>query len=80
MLILMMSCFSPAGKMGEQYNLNQESEDRLLDTLDILELNCDLARKCLTFAWNALKRVFPYFFPITTQPEIFSQLSHHFLA
>jgi hypothetical protein len=35
-LVLMKSCFSPAGKMGEQYTLNQESEDRLLDTLDIL--------------------------------------------
>ncbi|KAK1670535.1 hypothetical protein QYE76_058694 [Lolium multiflorum] len=67
-------------KMGEQYNLNQESEDRLLDTLDILELNCDLARKCLTSARNALKRVFPHFFPNITQPEIFSQLAQQFLA
>ncbi|KAM0831539.1 hypothetical protein ACQ4PT_065490 [Festuca glaucescens] len=67
-------------KMSEQYNLSQESDDRLLDTLDILELNCDLARKCITSARNALKRVFPHFFPKETQPEIFSQLAHHFLA
>ncbi|KAK1612256.1 hypothetical protein QYE76_035929 [Lolium multiflorum] len=36
-------------KMGEHYTLSQESDDRLLDALDILELNCDLARKCLTW-------------------------------
>ncbi|KAM0825031.1 hypothetical protein ACQ4PT_069829 [Festuca glaucescens] len=68
------------GKMSEQYHLSQESDDRLLDTLDILELNCDLARKCMTSARNALKRVFPHFFPKENQPEIFSQLAHHFLA
>ncbi|KAM0889505.1 hypothetical protein ACQ4PT_027665 [Festuca glaucescens] len=59
-------------KMSEQYHLSQESDDRLLDTLDILELNCDLARKCITSARNALKRIFPHFFPKETQPEIFS--------
>jgi hypothetical protein len=66
--------------MGENYTLSQESDDRLLDALDILELNCDLARKCLTYARDALKRIFPHFFPRETQPEIFSQLTHHFLA
>jgi hypothetical protein len=66
--------------MGEQYTLSQESDDRLLDTLDILELNCDLARKCITSARNALKRDFPHFFPKDTQPEIFSQLAQYFLA
>ncbi|KAK1610090.1 hypothetical protein QYE76_033763 [Lolium multiflorum] len=66
-------------KMGEQYTLSQESDDRLLDALDILELNCDLARKCITSARNALKRVFPHFFPKDTQPKIFSQLAQHFL-
>ncbi|KAK1631596.1 hypothetical protein QYE76_005911 [Lolium multiflorum] len=59
-------------KMGEQYTLSQESDDRLLDTLDILELNCDLARKCLTSTRTALKCVFPHFFPKDTQPEVFS--------
>jgi hypothetical protein len=66
--------------MGEQYTLSQESEDCLLDTLDILELNCDLARTCISSARAALKRVFPHFFPKDTQPEIFSQLTQHFLA
>jgi hypothetical protein len=65
--------------MGEQYTLSQESDDRLLDALDILELKCDLARKCISSAWNALKRVFPHFFPKDTQPEIFSLLAQHFL-
>ncbi|KAM0826333.1 hypothetical protein ACQ4PT_068949 [Festuca glaucescens] len=68
------------GKMSEQYHLSQELDDRLLDTLDILELNCDLARKCITSARNTLKRVFTHFFPKETQPETFSQLAHHFLA
>jgi hypothetical protein len=58
--------------MGEQYTLSQESYDRLLDTLDILELNFDLARKCLTSVRNALKHIFPHFFLKYTHPEIFS--------
>jgi hypothetical protein len=78
--MLMKSFFSLAGKMGEHYTLNQESEDHVLDTLDILELNCDLARKCLTAVRNALKHIFPHFFPKNTQPEIFSQLAQQFLA
>ncbi|KAM0899770.1 hypothetical protein ACQ4PT_021062 [Festuca glaucescens] len=68
-------------KMGEHYTLNQESdEDHVMDALTILELNCDLARKCLTSAQNALRRIFPHFFPKITQPEIFAQLAQQFLA
>jgi hypothetical protein len=67
--------------MGEHYTQNQESdEDRVLDTLTILELNCNLARECLSSARDALKRIFPRFFPKTTQLEIFSQLVQPFLA
>jgi hypothetical protein len=66
--------------MGEHYALNQESDDRLIDTLDILELNCDMARTCISSARAALKRIFPHFFPKDTQPEIFSQLTQHFLV
>jgi hypothetical protein len=65
--------------MGEQYTLSQKSEDRLTNTLDILELNCDLAQKCIASARNALKRVFPHFFPKDVQPEVFAQLAHRFL-
>jgi hypothetical protein len=79
-LMLMKSFFSLVGKMDEHYTLNQESEDHVLGTLDILELNYDLARKCPTAARNALKRIFPHFFPKDTQPEILSYLAQQFLA
>jgi hypothetical protein len=57
--------------MGEQYTLSKESNDRLVDTLEILELNCDLVRKCISSARAALKRIFPHFFPKDTEPENF---------
>ena len=67
--------------MSEHYTRNQElDEDRVLDTLTILELNCNLARECLLSAWNALRRIFPHFFPKATQPKIFAQLVEPFLA
>jgi NADH:ubiquinone oxidoreductase subunit B-like Fe-S oxidoreductase len=77
-LVLTNSCFSPAGRMGEQYTLNQESDDHLLDALEILELNCDLARTNISSARAALKRIFTHCFPKDTHPEIFSQLTQHF--
>ncbi|KAK1663600.1 hypothetical protein QYE76_051759 [Lolium multiflorum] len=67
-------------RMGEQHTLNQESDNRLLDALEILELNCDLLRTNISSARAALKRIFSHFFPKDTQPEIFSQLTQHFLA
>ncbi|KAK1692138.1 hypothetical protein QYE76_008835 [Lolium multiflorum] len=67
-------------RMGEKYTLNQDSDDRLLDALEILELNCDLARTNISSARAVLKKMFPHFFPKDTQPEIFSQLTQHFLA
>ncbi|KAK1617221.1 hypothetical protein QYE76_022738 [Lolium multiflorum] len=67
-------------RMGEEYNLHQEIEDRLLDTLSILKLNGDLARTNISSARAALKRIFPHFFPKETQPEIFSELVQRFLA
>ena len=67
--------------MGEHYTRNQElDEDRVLDTLTILELNCNLARECLSSARNALRHIFPHFFPKAAQPEIFAQLIEPFLA
>jgi hypothetical protein len=77
--VLITSYFFSAGKMGKHYTLSQESDGHLLDALEILELNCDLAQKCITSARNALKRVFPQFFPKDNQPKIFSQLAQHFL-
>lgn len=65
-LVLTNSCFSPAGRMGEQYTLHQESEDHLLDALEILELNSNLARTNISSARAALNRIFPHFFPKDT--------------
>ena len=76
----MNSWFAPAGRLGEEYTLHGETEDRLLDTLSILELNGDLARTNISAARGALKRIFPHFFPKETQPEIFSELVQRFLA
>ncbi|KAM0888535.1 hypothetical protein ACQ4PT_028284 [Festuca glaucescens] len=67
-------------RMGEEYTLHEETEDRLLDTLSILELNGDLARTNISAARGALKRFFPHFFPKETQPEIFSELVQRFMA
>jgi hypothetical protein len=64
-LMLTNSWFSPEGRMGEEYTLHEESDDRLLDALAILELNCDLARTNISSAWATLKRFFPHFFPRT---------------
>jgi hypothetical protein len=66
--------------MGEEYTLHEETEDRLLDTLSILELNGDLARTNISAARGALKRIFPHFFPKETQPEIFSELVQRFMV
>ncbi|KAK1628131.1 hypothetical protein QYE76_002446 [Lolium multiflorum] len=68
------------GRMGEEYTLHQESDNSLLDTLAILELNCDLARTNISSARATLKRIFPHFFPKDTQSEIFSELTQRFLA
>ncbi|KAM0848553.1 hypothetical protein ACQ4PT_054302 [Festuca glaucescens] len=66
-------------KIGEHYTRNQDlDEDRLLDTLTVLELNCSLARECLKSARTAFERLFPHFFPKTDLPERFDQLTKHF--
>ena len=66
--------------MGEEFTLHEGVEDRLLDTLSILELNGDLARTNISNARAAFKRLFPHFFPKQTQPEIFSELVQRFLG
>jgi hypothetical protein len=70
---------SSAEKIGEHYTRNQElDEDRLLDTLTVLELNCGLARDCLKLARTALERIFPHFFPKAVLPSKFDQLARYF--
>jgi hypothetical protein len=60
--------------MVQEYTLQEESDDHLINTLDILELNCDLARTNISSTWAVLNRFFPHFFPKQVQPEIFSEL------
>ncbi|KAK1626496.1 hypothetical protein QYE76_000811 [Lolium multiflorum] len=56
-------------RIGEHYTRNQElDEDRLLDTLTILELNCGLARDCLKLARTAFERIFLHFSPKNDLP------------
>jgi hypothetical protein len=66
--------------MGEEFILHEGVEDRLLDTLSILELQGDLARTNISNARAAFKRLFPHFFPKQTQPKIFSKLVQRFLG
>jgi hypothetical protein len=65
--------------MGEDFTLHEAEEDRLLDTLSILELHGDLARTNISDAWAAFMRLFPHFFPKQTQPQTFSELIRRFL-
>ena len=65
--------------MGEGFTLHEAEEDRLLDTLSILELHGDLARTNISDARAAFTRLFPHFFPKQTQPQIFSELVQRFL-
>ena len=65
--------------MGEGFTLHEAEEDRLLDTLSILELHGDLARTNISDARIAFTRLFPHFFPKQTQPQIFSELVRRFL-
>ncbi|KAK1649499.1 hypothetical protein QYE76_067304 [Lolium multiflorum] len=61
-------------RMGEEFTLQEAEEDRLLDTLSILELQGDLACTNISNARAAFTRLFPHFFPKQTQPENFSEL------
>jgi hypothetical protein len=65
--------------MGEEFKLHEAEEDRLLDTLSILELQGDLARTNISDARTAFTRLFSHFFPKQTQPQIFSELVKRFL-
>jgi hypothetical protein len=75
----MNSAFAPAGKLGEDFTLHAAEEDRLLDTLSILELHGDLARTNISDARAAFTRLFPHLFPKQMQPQTFSELARRFL-
>ncbi|KAK1681100.1 hypothetical protein QYE76_041948 [Lolium multiflorum] len=71
--------FDCQNRMGEEFKMHEAEEDRLLDTLSILELQGDLARTNISDAKAAFTRLFPHFFPKQTQPQIFSELVKRFL-
>jgi hypothetical protein len=77
--MLMNSKLASVGKMGEDFRLEEVEDDRLLDTLSILELHGDLARSSISSARAAFTRLFPYFFPKQRQPDTFSELARRFL-
>jgi hypothetical protein len=52
--------------MGEDFTLHEGVEDRLLDTLSIVELHGDLARTNISNARAAFTRLFHHFFPKET--------------
>jgi hypothetical protein len=71
----MISYFVPAGTMGEDFTLHEGVEDRLLDTLSILELHGDLARTNISNARAAFTRLFRHFFPKKHSPSFSLSLS-----
>jgi hypothetical protein len=77
--MLINSNYASAGKMGEDFVLQEAEEDRLFDTLSILELHGNLARSSISSARDAFTRFFPYFFPKQQQPKTFSELARRFL-
>ncbi|KAK1642544.1 hypothetical protein QYE76_060349 [Lolium multiflorum] len=58
------------GRMGEDFTLHEAEEDRLLDTLTILELQGDLARTNIFDARATFTRLFPHLFHKQTQQEV----------
>jgi ADP-heptose:LPS heptosyltransferase len=65
--------------MGQDFELRGPKGDRLLDTLPLLEINGDLARRSIADTRSAFTRLFPYFFPKKIQPYTFSELAKHFI-
>jgi hypothetical protein len=71
--------FVSAGKMGQDFELQEPEGDRLLDALSLLEIHEDLACRSIANARTAFTRLFPYFFPKKKQPDAFSDLAKHFI-
>jgi hypothetical protein len=61
--LLITQTFASAGKMGQDFELQEPEGDRLLDTLSLLEIHGDLVRRSISDARTAFMRLFPYFFP-----------------
>ncbi|KAK1632813.1 hypothetical protein QYE76_007128 [Lolium multiflorum] len=66
-------------KMSQEFELEEPDDDRLLDTLSLLEIYGDEVRRNISDAKAAFSRLFPYFFPKTEQPDTFAALTKCFI-
>jgi hypothetical protein len=71
--------FVSAGKLGQDFELQEPKGDRLLDALSLLEIHGDLARRSISDTRSAFTCIFPYFFPKKSQPDTFSKFAKHFI-
>ncbi|KAK1649440.1 hypothetical protein QYE76_067245 [Lolium multiflorum] len=65
-------------KTHQDFDLECPEGDQLLDELSLLEFHGEEAREGLAEARAGLSRLFPYFFPKTQEPKIFTNLAKHF--
>ncbi|KAK1682186.1 hypothetical protein QYE76_043034 [Lolium multiflorum] len=65
-------------KMGQDFELEEPEGNRLRDTLSLLEIHGDLARRTIVDAKTAFTRLFPYF-PKKDQPSTFAALTKCFI-
>jgi hypothetical protein len=70
--------FVSAGKMHQDFDLENPEDDRLLDALSLLEIHGDEVRQSIADAKSAFSRLFPYFFAKKEQPDTFAALAKHF--
>src|SRR6266699_3266002 len=77
-LILTSQQNAPAGRILEEFTLDQPSDDRLLDAVSLVEFYGDLVRKHIADAKQAFSKLFPFFFPKKEVPDNFSELLEHF--
>ncbi|KAK1607916.1 hypothetical protein QYE76_031589 [Lolium multiflorum] len=66
-------------KMSQDFVLEKPEDNRLLDTLSLLEIHADLVRRSIFNAKKAFSRLFPYFFPKKKEPGTFSALAESFV-
>jgi hypothetical protein len=65
--------------MVQDFELERPEGDRLLDTLSLLEIHGDLARRSIADVRTAFTRLFPYLFPEKNAPDTISELAKCFV-
>jgi hypothetical protein len=65
--------------MSQDFVLDKPEDDRLLDTLSLLEIHADLVRRSIFDAQAAFSRLIPYFFPKKKEPDTFAVLAKSFV-